>query len=94
MFTSGVRPWLKYVACLSSLMFSSVEALKIGKRNSIQRAPNGYFAECYPLSIKQWNVSKRFISPSHVILSFISFGSFHRISVLVNSGDPFQLQPT
>ena len=73
---------------------SSVDALKIGKQNSIQRALNGDFTECYPFSIKQLNVSNRSIAPSHVILSFMSFRSFHRISVLVTSSGPFQLRPT
>ena len=89
MFTSLARPWLRNVARLSSLMLSSVDALKIGNRNSIQRAPNGYFTECYPFSNKQLNVSNRSIAPSHVISGSVSFRSFHRISVLVNSSDPF-----
>ena len=36
----------------------------------------------------------RSIAPSHVTLSFISFGSFHRISVLVTSSGPFQQRLT
>ena len=94
MFTALVRPWFKNVARLSSLMFSSVDALKIGKRNSIQRAPNDYLTECYPFSVKRSNVSSRSISPSRVILSFITFRCFHRISDLVTSSGPFQLWPT
>ena len=52
MFTSGVRPLFKNVACFlsRSLMFFIVDALKIGKRNSIERALTGYFTECYPFS--------------------------------------------
>ena len=75
-------------------MFFILDALKIVKRNSIQRTLNAYFTECYPFSIKQLNVSNRSISPSQVILGFVSFRSFHRISILVSSSDPFQLRPT
>ena len=58
MFTSGVRPLFKNVACfLSRSLFFNVDALEIGKRNSIQRALNGDFTECYPFSIEQLNVS-------------------------------------
>ena len=58
MFTSGVRPLFKNVACFlsGSLMFFNVDALEIGKRNSIQRALNRDFTECYPFSIEQLNV--------------------------------------
>ena len=67
---------------------------KLANESSIQRALNAYFTECYPFSIKQWNVSNRSISPPHVILSSNTFGSFHPINVLVNSSDLFQLRPT
>ena len=61
-----------------------MDALEIGKRNSIQHALNDYFTEWYLFSVKQLNVSNRFISLSHFTLSFsISFSSFDRISVLV-----------
>ena len=53
MFTYGVRAWFKNFACSGSLMFSSVDALKIGKRSSIQRALNAYLTEWYSFSIKQ-----------------------------------------
>ena len=75
-------------------MFSSMDALEIGKRNSIQRALNDYFTAWYLFSVKQLNVSNHFLSLSHFTLSFISFRSFHRISVLVKLSGPFQLRPT
>ena len=77
------------------LMFFILDAyaLKSVKRNSIHGTLNAYFTECYPFSIKQLNVSNRSISPSQVILGFVSFRSFHRISILVNASDAFQLRP-
>ena len=62
-------------------MFSSMDALEIGERNSIQRALNDYFTAWYLFSVKQLHVSNRLSSLSHFTLSFISFTSFHRISV-------------
>ena len=79
MLTSLVRPWFKNVPRLSFLMFSSMDALEIGKRNSIQRALKDYFTAWYLFSVKQLNVSNHFLSLSHFTLSFISFRSFHRI---------------
>ena len=95
MFTSGVCPWFKNVACLSSLMFSFWTLSKLWNEIQFNALLMVTLLSAILSGLSSWiYVFNRFFSPSHVIWSFLSFRSFHRISVLVTSSGPFQPQPT